>query len=715
MEDKNYLQEAFKAFDALNEEVFDITLADEFEKAKEFADNDKIVDDDTVIVYDDEVDTPEELADDYVGKIIVQCPVCQSLLYKDLDEIELDEESDLANVGEACVICQSEDGFTVIGEVQAVDKETLETADDMMGDKITDDEIIDDSIVCNCEDGECTCDVMEKETKLEALKAKIKARKLEEKESLKAKMARKAQRDPLDDIDADADDKKEKAEKKFMKAKDDADADRDYKLKKAGFKESLKEENENTSEELTMKQVLKKIVDKFGNNKYKYQAYGRRFDRDYSRGTFRKTFTAPNDWLALFYVLLDADAPTLQILDDNFNPEEIQDYLDEYPTVKDLLKCVLEDWLPTNHDSSDYVIDGLKNLTTGKVFFDEDEDYDDYDESLKRNKQAKRTFKESLKARKLMKEHLFHAKPGVYRNIEDGRDFIKIGADGRIVEVSSGEIINDGFCVSQGTTKYVVDYDEPNKLKVYSYDNTGISTAFPYVFKLDRKDLVNNKLKNMEESKKALKNERLFRNKKIKEAFEKVDIETDREKMSMTADETGKVTVTTEPKNVEETAEQVSEEEKVEVIKPLSDETEEKIIDQEQKDDDMVDIEFDELDDEEFNDLGESYLTRVYENVTGFKVLSGKIAGNTLKLEGMINFKSGKKAKTNFVFEAYTVTKSGKVKFLGENKQFAKGKKTFTLTGHVEGKKLCCESLNYNYIGKTAAGECRKLYGTVRR
>lgn len=44
--------------------------------------------------------------------------------------------------------------------------------------------------------------------------------------------------DIRDDIDADADDKKEKAKTAFMKKKDDADSDKDYKLKKANLKEA---------------------------------------------------------------------------------------------------------------------------------------------------------------------------------------------------------------------------------------------------------------------------------------------------------------------------------------------------------------------------------------------------------------------------------------------------------------------------------------------
>lgn len=195
------------------------------------------------------------------------------------------------------------------------------------------------------------------------------------------------------------------------------------------------------------------------------------------------------------------------------------------------------------------------------------------------------------------------------------------------------------------------------------------------------------------------------------EDFEKVDIETDREKMSMTADEYGKVTVTTEPK-------EYTQKEKEEVIEPVSDEVkaEFKTTEEENKEDEYADIDIDEFDEEEFDSLGEQYLKRVYENVKSFKTTKGSVNGNNLKLEGIITFKSGKQAKTNFIFEAKTVTKTGKLKFIGENKQFAKGKKSFTLTGRMNGNKLVTESFTYNYKTKDPkSGEMKKLYGRVVR
>ena len=90
-----------------------------------------------------------------------------------------------------------------------------------------------------------------------------------------------------------------------------------------------------------------------------------------------------------------------------------------------------------------------------------------------------------------LNEHLFHAKPGVYVNTEDERDWIKIGDNGRIHSVSSGEIINDGFGTKVNGTKYIVDAREggPDRLYVYSYDDNGVDKSFPFVFKLSNRKI----------------------------------------------------------------------------------------------------------------------------------------------------------------------------------------------------------------------------------
>ena len=153
-----------------------------------------------------------------------------------------------------------------------------------------------------------------------------------------------------------------------------------------------------------------------------------------------------------------------------------------------------------------------------------------------------------------------------------------------------------------------------------------------------------------------------------------------------------------------------------EIISPVSEEAKDKIkTNNDQNEDEYKDIDIQEFDEEEFDSLGENYLKKVYENVKSYKTTSGKINGNQLFLEGVINFKSGKEAKTNFIFEAKSITKDGKVKFLGENKQFARGNKSFMLTGKLNNNKLLSESLQYNYRGKDKDGSSKHIYGRASK
>lgn len=411
---KNYLSEAFQELKILEEEKFDLMDSSETQEMSDFVNNDTSLDYEEII--DPLATTEEELQDSYVGKVILDCVVCQSKIYKSPEEIILDETEELANVGEECPYCQSVDGYKIIGQVAEYCKDCKDDSEDESKSDEVEIETKDEETeeVKESEDGDL-------DENLEEAK---------ESDYNKIMKVLNKKEESLDSIDADADDKKEKARNKFAKAEDDADADRDYKLKKQG----------------------------------------------------------------------------------------------------------------------------------------------------------------------------------------------------------------------------------------------------------------------------------------VKENFQKVDIETDKEKMTMTSDDNGKVTVTTEPKEIA-TAEE-------EVIAPLQPEVEAEFKTEaeieEPTDNEYIDVDFDEFDEDKFNDLGEQYLRRVYENVASFKTTNGSIKDTQLKLEGLITFKSGKTAKTNFIFEAASADKSGKVKFTGLNEQFAKGKKTYTLVGNIQGKKLVTESLTYNYRGKDSkSGGSKRIYGHV--
>ena len=112
------LQEAFQQLNMLNEEDFNISNNSEegIEELKDFVDNDEEID--TLDIIDPETEDEEELEDSYIDKVILDCTVCHSKLYKNADEVNVDEEEgELANVGEECPYCYSSDGYKVIGQV----------------------------------------------------------------------------------------------------------------------------------------------------------------------------------------------------------------------------------------------------------------------------------------------------------------------------------------------------------------------------------------------------------------------------------------------------------------------------------------------------------------------------------------------------------------------------------------------------------------------
>ena len=62
----------------------------------------------------------------------------------------------------------------------------------------------------------------------------------------------------------------------------------------------------------------------------------------------------------------------------------------------------------------------------------------------------------------------------------------------------------------------------------------------------------------------------------------------------------------------------------------------------------------------------------------------------------------------------FDLYENGKLRFMGENKHFSRGNKSFTLVGSLnESKKFICESFTYNYRAKTPAGKATRVYGTV--
>ena len=202
----------------------------------------------------------------------------------------------------------------------------------------------------------------------------------------------------------------------------------------------------------------------------------------------------------------------------------------------------------------------------------------------------------------------------------------------------------------------------------------------------------------------------------LTEEFEKVEVATENQKVTLGADDDGKLTIEAEP--VEEDDEDEEDEEE-EVLAPVPDEVADDIeatANNSEDEDEEVEYDVEDFDSDSFDELGESYLKSVYENVRSYKTTDVSSKGNTLVVEGLIKFNSGKTKPTKFVFEANTATKNNKLRFIGENKQITRGRKAFTITGKLnENKSFITERFNYNYMTKNEKGKSTRLYGTLKK
>lgn len=175
----------------------------------------------------------------------------------------------------------------------------------------------------------------------------------------------------------------------------------------------------------------------------------------------------------------------------------------------------------------------------------------------------------------------------------------------------------------------------------------------------------------------------------VTESLEEVEVKTDTDKIKISSE-----TITKDD----------------EMAIPVTDDTREEIIADGEKEDTVDDIE--EFDEESFDELSESYLKKVYNNVDGYKTSNVSFNKSGLCVEGIISFKSGNKKNTQFIFESRD---NGK-RFVGENKQITRGKKAFTVKGSIKDGKFITESFNYRYSAiNPQTGKSENLYETLKR
>ena len=609
--EKSYLSEAFKQLELLNEEDFNLsTDGSSLSDMKDYVDNNDM----SVMsldVIDPEAETEEDLEDSYTGKVILDCCVCHSKLYKDKEEVTIDEEQDLANVGEECPFCYSSDGYRIIGEV-APYGETEE------GTEIGDEEHEDDV----------------PEGFDESLKTR-KNKKLKESvdtyndivnslaEYASEYLEEEPNRDVYECINEVVNSSliyyvdqwtvlQELGESPLEYYTDDV---WDALYSDIADRMKVPEEDETNESLKTRKNKrLKESVKNGwrGSKDIEYVWKGPWSDPELVYDG--KTFNYWDIEDALWSMFLEENP---QWTDDDSNNPECEDEFNKYVQSEGALY--------------------LDDVIAGGYF----------DEPSEKNESVN----ESEDGRKLFTEY-------------------KILVDGRTYEISH--------------TKQRADEIVPILKDMYPDSEIEAKPYKHYASGIERKRLERQIADQLKE---------YGVNESVNESIQEIEIETD----------TDKIKIESEPK--EESGE--------DILAPVSPETEQQI---ENNSSDEIDVPIDEFDEETFDELGESFLKNTYENVKSYKTESIKEQdGNKLVVEGLITFSSGKVKKTSFIFEAKDITKSGKVRFIGENCQLSRGKKSFTVAGKVQEGKFISESLNYNYRAKDAkSGKSTRMYGTVR-
>lgn len=766
----DYLSEAFKQLEILNEDVFDLDK-DGLEDLRDFQDEDE---EEVIDVIDPEAETEEDLEDSYIGKVILDCSVCHTDIYKDKEDVIIDEETQLANVGEECPYCFSVDGFKVIGEVKPFVETEFETEDDV-------DVEVDGEEVEEDEDEEVDDEEVEKNESFKRHKKMI--------ESISRRNRKSLTEAPVYSLEPRYDARKSFYGKAQVDTGDKGDKNKLYSygtlvaemkdgkpvvydtysattlrhikdwLKQNGFRadtsKQIMADYGVKDEACTGKDCARKprkpmkestgevfhndngkeytVVERSRSGKNALLNRGGQWiiawncpkdSGSWGQGHYFFDENEAREWWNKKYIK-ESKTPvkiSRKSLKEGWNTKDVERFLKG--AVKDIMDekgtcatmkldnrlAVCVGWSDGYYDDDVSVIHakndpewgmnaGIKVWTSDSMRTDFDFINAPYNEdtgdvwdtsvSISPNEDYASLASYFEEEYDKMKEYEIEKDGkivGKWSEDEDEEEFESLNRKSRKKNIKES--------VGQDVSEYQkwVDYDMKKYKKISKETMSKIKKAGLSVVKdqygdyeviADRKDESCGKKKS----------------RKMKESIEDITIDTGDQEITVSAKE---------KEDVESDGE---------MIAPISDETKDEIEtnseETEEENGEEVDVDMDEFSEEEFDDLGESYLKKVYENVDSYKTTSVSEKGNKLKVEGLIKFTSGKTKKTSFVFEAKTIDKNGHAKFLGENLQISRGHKSFKLSGTVSNNKFIAESLNYNYRAKNGKSS-QRVYGTVK-
>ena len=694
------IYEAFQELQGLDEATFSFDRPGMLGLQQFLDDNDYSDEEITLIDIDAEEDEDIDI-NDHDGDVTLECCVCGCKSLFNPKDVIIDQETQLANVGQECPCCLNTDGYKIVGEFDVPEEEQAEKNDSEEDDI----EYIYDSSVDTEEDSD---------------------------------------EEEFDEEEIEVEDTEEDKDDKLTEAKEPEDlwyqvydtlenAGKSHLYKKGGNKlDDMSQKaariavhstgngivvNAESEEDLSR---VKSILDGFAADGVTYNVSKDRFGEkklNQYKAKLGDRYTTLD--LSRYYpYIIDVSIPEIEPMNEDFNPdtitkikeEDIINFDEETGDLETSFEYFPEDVKPGDRFTIEFIDEEEENEHPVRVAF---------------------AFKEKTKYGTVVLEFV-----DVYDNIpveepeEDENNELNESFEGADIIIEDKDIKS----IDDTTFEVVLTWEASREI-----DSEDYSDIVSVGFASDKDENIYTYDMYTEDEEGCIHMKLIGRNKPtnmLKESIENISVETDSDTINVKPSENGAVTVEAQPKDlgnpedativpvsdeVKAEIESNSEPEEEEVESEEEEETEENTSEDEGGEENEAgeneeDVEVSDLDEETFDELGESYLKNVYNNVKSFKTTKGYINEDKIKLEGIITFTSGKKSKTSFLFESSHVSNRGKYKFLGENLQITNRKKAFILTGNIKNGKLISESLSYNYNAKDAnTGKLQRVYGTVRK
>lgn len=732
-----YLKEAFQSLKLL-EDDFNLT-ADQgvIDELQSFVADDIEAPAEEEII-DVEADEVEDLQDNYIGKVILECDSCHTRIYKDIADVIIDEDSGLANVEEECPVCSNAFGWNVIGRIEKFDadafkeeepkdkeevevEEEPEISDEEIGEALkealNEDRFEDGSVDQEMLNGDvynALSDVAYENEVNGGTNTKAGFEKAEK--NFNDKFFSLDDRDFDEDIDVHVDQPEDSDDVAINVDADDelheefedpdkvgVDPDRavedDHDLEtpmenptteipdKLVVNESKLTEDAQAVRELVSEYLNDKLVDLNDNLAFTIAKdipdYNPEWCNEEGFGDLVDAADlAQDEYTEALLNLLFANAPTQESLGEDLEKvqsEDAEKLID--PKEEPVKESLLREWRNPNYPD-DEGVDVYRGVS---IFVTPDNVYTTHDsvvgnttgESIEEVKNKIDDIAKSGRAGKYKPSVIINSKAELDKWINSTSSRVHLNKENsnKFPKLFTSNSSYDGH--------FADSYDEVPEDQVYRYKFDVQTSLF-------------------DES--------------LKEDLNEVEVHTDKQDIEV-KNEDGKVVVEVgNPEEPEATAED-------EMIAPLDAEEITDIENNEEQSAEEVatedELDIDEFDEESFDEIGESYLHRVYENVNSFKTTGVTLNKGQLVVEGLIKFNSGKEKKTSFVFEGFKNTKRGKVVTEGKNETFSKSNKAFVLKGTLSDKKFISESLIYNYTAKTInesnESEATRVYGRAVR